>query len=144
MSNQQPQMSRRDWFRLRKPVAPPKPHTKLGDQPQIPLAAAEEPVNHGGVDLSALPPMHEALLNAGEVTSLFSDLAQHATAVQLITRRGAGVTPDQSEKLAAARDQLLDGTVRKLQVRYQWDSSRWIDTLERRPDGFRLVRIQHV
>jgi len=143
MSNQQPQMSRRDWFRLRKSVAPPEPQTKLGDQPQIPLAATEEPVNHGGVDLSALPPMHEALLNASDVASLFADLGQHATAVQLIARRSVGVAPDQSEKLSAARDQLLDGTVRKLQIRYQWDSSRWIDTLERQPDGFRLVRIQH-
>lgn len=143
-------MSRRDWFRLRKaPIQPSPKQAAKRPQPNKPLKtesmqSVEEPVNHGGVDLSTLPPMHEALLDRKEVTALFSDLEQHAGAVQLIARGAAGKSSDQSAQLSLACDQLLSGNVRKLQIRYQWQNAKWIDTLEQRPDGYRLVRIQHV
>jgi hypothetical protein len=144
-SRSQEKMSRRDWFRLRKSPSQPSPQ----QQPSASLKtdkmeSVAEPVNHGGVDLSTLPPMHEALLDKKEVAALFSDLEQHAGAVQLIVRGAAGNKPDQSAHLDLACEQLLSGKVRKLQVRYQWQNAKWIDTLEQRPDGFRLVRIQHV
>jgi len=141
MNNQPSEMSRRDWFRLSKPETPQK---KLGTEKQSGMKSVEEPVNHGGVDLASLPPMHEAILNAKEVASLFGDLQQQAIAVQLIARRAAGNTPDQSADLSSACDHLLGGKVRKLQIRYEWQNARWIDTLESLPNGFRLVRIQHV
>jgi len=129
-------MSRRDWFRLRKPQAKTQP--QLGEQPAA-LTPSEEPVNHGGVDLSSLPPMHEATLDDAEVAALFADLEQHASEVRLMVRAAT----DQSAQLGAAQEQLLSGKVKKLQVRYQWQHAQWIDTLERTPKGFRLVRIQH-
>jgi len=141
MSDQQPEMTRRNWFRLTKPVVP---QDKLGVERQAGMQSIEEPVNHGGVDLASLPPMHEATLDSKEVASLFADLKRHATAVQLIARRAAGNSPDQSADLSSACDQLLGGKVRKLQIRYEWQNARWIDTLECLPNGFRLVRIQHV
>ena len=143
MSEQQPLLSRRDWFRLRSPASPSAKQPKLGAQPPTGLQSIDEPVNHGGVDLSSLPPMHEATLNAQEVTALFDDLEQFATAVQLIARSAAGNKPDQSTQLGSACNLLLGGNVSKLQVRYQWQNAHWIDTLQRQPDGFRLVRIRH-
>jgi hypothetical protein len=136
-------MSRRDWFRLRSPTTPTPRQPQLGAEPPAGLRSIDEPVNHGGLDLSSLPPMHEAILDAGEVAALFGDLEHHATAVQLIARSAAGNVPDQSAQLPTACKQLLAGHVKKLQVRYQWQNALWIDTLHQQPDGFRLVRIRH-
>lgn len=144
MSNQPPELSRRDWFRLRTPAArSAADEARLGSDETAGLESIEEPVNHGGIDLSELPPMHEALLDAKDVSALFADLEQHASAVQLIARSAAGGAPDHSSQLRPAREQLLSGGVRKLQIRYEWQNARWIDTLEVRPGGFRLVRIRH-
>ena len=144
MSKKQPPLlSRRDWFRLRSPAAPPAMPQRLGAAAPAASQSIEEPVNHGGLDLSSLPPMHEATLDAQEVTALFDDLEQHATAVQLIARSATGNVPDHSAQLPAACSRLLSGNVQKLQVRYQWQHAHWIDTLQRQSDGFRLVRIQH-
>lgn len=143
MSKQQPLISRRDWFRLRSPASPSAKQQRLGADPPAGLQSIDEPVNHGGVDLSALPPMHEAILDAQEVAALMNDLEHHATGVQLIARSAGGNTPDHSAKLSAACKQLLSGNVQKLQIRYHWQDARWIDTLHRQPEGFRLVRIRH-
>jgi len=141
-------MSRRDWFRLRKSPSQPVPSQPPSDMMKTDkMKSVDEPVNHGGVDLSSLPPMHEALLDKKEVAALFSDLEQHAGDVQLIARsarNGAGNAPDQSVHLRLACERLLNGNIRKLQIRYQWQDAKWIDTLEMRPEGFRLVRIQHL
>ncbi len=148
MSKQQPLLSRRDWFRLRSPALKPAtgPSTsqqRLGTEPPAGFQSIDEPVNHGGVDLSSLPPMHEATLNAQEVAALLDDLEQFATAVQLIARRDGGDAPDHSAQLGSAGKQLLSGNVQKLQIRYQWQNAHWIDTLQKQPGGFRLVRIRH-
>jgi hypothetical protein len=143
MSKQQPLMSRRDWFRLRSPASPAANQPRLGAEPPAGLQSIEEPVNHGGVDLSSLPPMHEATLDAQEVAALFEDLASCATAVQLIARSAAGNAPGHSAQLDSACKRLLSGNVQKLQIRYQWQNAHWIDTLQQQTDGFRLVRIRH-
>ena len=139
MSKQQPEMSRRVWFRLRSPTK----QQRLGSDEAPNLQSIEEPVNHGGVDLSSLPPMHEAVLDATDVSALFSDLERQATNVQLMARNATGPSPDHSPQLRPACDRLLAGEVRKLQIRYEWQKARWIDTLEQQPGGFRLVRIRH-
>lgn len=144
MSNKQPQISRRDWFRLSKPTSQRSQQQKLGSQQLAGMQSIEEPVNHGGVDLTSLPPIHEATLDTQDVTLLFADIEQYGTAVTLISRRAGSNAPDQSEKLSSARDQLLSGSVRKLQIRYHWENANWIDTLESSPSGFRLIRIRHV
>lgn len=144
MSKQQPLLSRRDWFRLRSPAPPPAKQQRLGAEPPTGLKSIEEPVNHGGVDLSSLPPMHEATLDVEEVATLFEDIERHATAVQLIARSAAGNTPDHSSQLDLACRRLLSGNVQKLQIRYQWQNVHWIDTLQQQPDGFRLIRIRHM
>jgi len=134
-------MSRRDWFRLRKRPAPSE--ARLGAEETSGLQSIEEPVNHGGVDLASLPPMHEAVLDANDVTALFTDLERYATSVQLIARRTSGSGGDHSPQLRPALERLLAGDIRKLQVRYQWQNAHWIDTLEQQAGGYRLVRIRH-
>ncbi len=143
MSNEKPQLSRRDWFRLGKSASRRPNQKRLGSKQPAGMHSVAEPVNHGGVDLSTLPPMHEAILDSQDVTSLFADIEQHGSDITLIFRRAAGNAPDQTDKLKIALNQILNGNVRKLQIRYHWENANWIDTLETQSNGFRLVRIQH-
>lgn len=140
-----PDMTRRDWFRLRpKPQAPGK---RIGQQAPD-LQAIPQPVNHDGMDLSELPPMREAMLAADQIRELFTDIQALATNILLMQRspRAQQATASRattSQQLTTARDALLNGAVPRVQLRYRWADADWIDTLENRGDTFRLVRITH-
>ena len=47
------------------------------------------------------------------------------------------------EQLRAAEPTLLSGSIPRVQIRYHWEAVNWIDTLERRDNRIRLVRIKH-
>ena len=134
-------MNRRDWFRLRVSPRPASEPSRL--ETPAGMQSVDRPDNHGGVELSELPPMHEALLSPEDVTALFSDIRTHATDIQLIARRAEQGGPALTTQLDLAAEKLLAGNISRMQVRYQWQQCRWIDTLENRPEGFRLVRIRH-
>lgn len=152
----QPNLSRRQWFRLRKPH-----QNKMLDESAVTddsqpsttnkakgLQPVETPPNYVGMNLDELPPMREATLSDQEVKDLFTDIEQLATEIQLM-QRSAGARQanaqraDDQEKLAQARQALLDGAVPRLQIRYRWQNSLWIDTLKKVPEGFHIVRINH-
>ena len=149
----QPKLSRRQWFRLRKPH-----QNKMLDEASAEalssitestssLQPVETPPNHAGLDLSELPPMREAILARQEVEDLFLDIEQLATDIQLMQRSSStntdrGQKLDDREKLVDARKALMDGTVSRVQIRYRWQDSLWIDTLKQTPDGFHIVSHQ--
>ena len=141
MSNSANNISRRDWFRLK--LNRREPTLGQGDKQQ--LKPVEHPPNHDGMDLSELPPMREALLNSAQVELLFGDIGQHGSDIQLFARSspGARATIDQSSSLLTAKQAILDSTVKRIQIRYRWQNSLWIDTLESSPEGYRLIRIAH-
>lgn len=140
-------LSRRQWFRLRgKPPAPSR-DAAVGEQ-AVGLTPIETPPNHDGMDLSELPPMREAMLTAEQVRELFGDIGQLASDVVLMQRstsasRAAGRRIDSAQSLIQALDLLLAGGVSRVQIRYGWNGANWIDTLEAKPEGYRLVRIVH-
>lgn len=145
-------MSRRDWFRLRprrKAMADQADFTNqvMGKAPDA-LQAMAHPINHDGMDLSELPPMREALLSEVQVRQLFSDIESLGSDILLMQRsvrsqRASASTATSTEQLRTAQDALLSGTVPRVQIRYSWEETNWIDTLELRDDGVRLVRIAH-
>lgn len=153
-------MSRRDWFRLRPRRAdaevvanvPPTEITddsdhSMGDVPHG-LQPITHPENHDGMNLADLPPMREAVLSEEQVRQLFSDIESLGSDILLMQRsaRSQRATPAKAttaEQLHAAQDSLLSGSVPRVQIRYHWQAANWIDTLERREDGVRLVRITH-
>ncbi len=160
-------MSRRDWFRLRpqpcrdqsetptsvaqaEPDLPNDADHSMGEAPNG-LQPIAHPENHDGMNLSELPPMREALLSEQQVQQLFSDIATQATDVLLMQRSArsqrataaAAATLSTAEQLTTAQKSLLSGSVPRVQIRYHWQAANWIDTLERREDGIRLVRITH-
>lgn len=156
-------MSRRAWFRLRPPTpaAPPAAEPPVAPvakpirdptvgQQTIGLAPIEQPPNHDGMDLSKLPPMREAVLSPEQVSELFSDIEELGTDVLLMQRRSSAARDratasltNTANQLEIARTSLLSGKIPRVQIRYRWQDSLWIDTLEAKPDGFRIIRIAH-
>jgi hypothetical protein len=155
-------MSRRDWFRLRPRPAESNdtdsndtgsdktvdaPRHSMGETPNG-LQAIAHPVNHDGMDLAELPPMREALLSEEQVRQLFADIESLASDILLMQRsarsqRAAASKVTTEELLRLAQATLLSGDVPRVQIRYHWQEANWIDTLERRDDGVRLIRIAH-
>jgi len=153
-------MSRRAWFRLRpqEAEAEPQPNPQLPSaterkaavgQTAVGLSEVAHPPNHDGMDLSELPPMREALLSAEQVSELFSDIEQLGTDILLMQRssreaRANVANADTARNLQAAKTALLSATIARIQIRYRWQDTHWIDTLEVKPDGYRIVRIAHM
>lgn len=153
-------MSRRDWFRLlpqssgsKRPAdsaagsAEAAVTPSMGATPQG-LQAIPHPENHHGMNLADLPPMREAVLSEEQVRQLFADIEALASDVLLMQRlpgstRAAVSTASSAEQLRAAQQSLLTGAIARCQIRYGWEGTHWIDTLERRDTGVRLVRIAH-
>ncbi|MBL8815098.1 MAG: hypothetical protein JNL58_03630 [Planctomyces sp.] len=162
-----PKMTRRDWFRLRPPRLEPdaqsdavrisgpeadgnstsQSHDTLG-QSHNTLQPVSQPANHAGLNLEELPPMREAMLSAEQVQQLFADIELLGSDILLMQRlpqsqRSSVSSTATAEQLRLAQSTLLTGTIPRVQIRYAWQSVNWIDTLERRDDGIRLVRIKH-
>ena len=143
-------LSRRDWFRLR--ISNPENHLgesarKLKESGFQPI---EHPPNHDGMDLSELPPLREAILTPDEVRCLIADIKSHAANIQLMQQRGAVNARASAAKdttrgndLNVAKDLFLSGQLRRLQFRYRWQDSFWIDTMVHQDNCIRLVRICH-
>ena len=113
------------------------------------LSEVAHPPNHDGMDLSELPPMREALLSAEQVAELFSDIEQLGTEIMLMQRssraaRANVATADAAANLQIAKTSLLSAAIARIQIRYRWQDTHWIDTLEVKPDGYRIVRIAHI
>jgi len=153
-------MSRRDWFRLLPRGAEPETATdtaarepvqaaahSMGPAPHG-LQAIPHPENHDGMNLADLPPMREAFLSEEQVRHLFADIEAFASEVLLMQRlsgsaRASACSTSATEQLRTAQQSLLTGAIDRVQIRYRWEDSHWIDTLERRDCGVRLVRIAH-
>ncbi|MBA4191994.1 MAG: hypothetical protein C0467_28780 [Planctomycetaceae bacterium] len=91
-----------------------------------------------------VPLMVEGLIDATTLRQLFTDLATAASVTEVREKgdpRGyalpTGLTP------AQARDRLLSGLTRAVQVRYRYDGHEWTDTILRIPPGYRVVRCRH-
>ena len=161
-------MSRRDWFRLRprRSEADTRADITASEARRQTLSATEHsmgesphglqpiahPENHDSMNLSELPPMREALLSEEQVRQLFADIEALACDILLMQRsaRSQRATASTSaskvttaEQLRIAQQTFLSGSVPRLQIRYHWQTANWIDTLERRDNGVRLIRITH-
>jgi len=141
-------ISRRDWFRLKVK----RENRTLGNEPAQKqtdtLQPIEHPPNHDGLDLNELPPMRQADLSQEQVEALFGDIGGLATDVQLMQRatkssRATAQNADTTKQLELAKTALLTGHVPRVQIRYRWKDSLWIDTLAAEQGSFKLIRIAH-
>lgn len=146
-------ISRRDWLRLRIPrenqtLGEDTPSQKSTSTRASGLQSIEHPPNHDGMDMNELPPMREAELSAQEVESLFGDIAALGSDILLMQRstgpqRAPAANVNSHTQLEAAKTLLLSGKTKRIQIRYKWRDSLWIDTLNNAGDFYKLIRIEH-
>lgn len=90
-----------------------------------------------------MPDVYDAVLDAEELDRLFADLSACVEILAVtVKQRSRALAGDEPMDLDRARRLLAAGTVVGVQVRYRLDGAVWCDTLLRRPDGVRLVRVQ--
>ena len=88
--------------------------------------------------------LQQALLDSPTLNQLFSDIASETTFIGALLKGAAtSEAADQFVSLEAAKDALISGTVRGVQLRYQFAQEEWWDTLLSTPQGVRIVRINH-
>lgn len=141
-----PELSRRDWFRLRLPHQDEWLGDGTSEKQVRGLRSIDHPPNHDGMNLDELPPLREAMLTDAEVACLLEDIQKYGSDVQLMQKRSAvnaranvATTPN----VTAAKELFLNRVVDRLQIRYRWQDSLWIDTLGRQGPNSRLVRVAH-
>lgn len=90
-----------------------------------------------------VPLMVEGVIDPPTLTRLFADLAA-AAVLDVREKGGPGeYAAGGGVALDAARDRLLAGSARAVQVRYHFDGCEWTDTVLAAPVGFRVVRCRH-
>ncbi len=98
----------------------------------------------GGAEL---PDLQQSVLDQATLDQLFIDLASLTEITEIIPKAAAaGYVPENTViTLDEARALLLAGSIRGLQIRYNYQGSQWWDTLLPASDGegFRIVRIEH-
>ena len=92
--------------------------------------------------------MREAILSEEQVRQLFTDIETLASDILLMQRvvgsaRATASSASTTDQLFTAQQSLFSGAIPRVQIRYHWQASHWIDTMERRDAGIRLVRIAH-
>lgn len=89
-----------------------------------------------------LPVLQQTVLDAATLEALFRDLAQ-CTQILGVIPKGApqAYAAEKGISLDAAREGLVSGAFRGVQVRYRYENQEWCDTLLATPAGVRLVRI---
>jgi hypothetical protein len=93
-----------------------------------------------------LPELQDTFLDRATIELLFRDLAACTEIIEIIPKLSRrGMVGDQAFNLSLeqARELLLSGQVRGLQIRYRYQNADWWDTLMDTPQGVRLVRIRH-
>lgn len=91
-----------------------------------------------------LPDLHESVIDDATLMQLFDDLTTHATILLVRLKGQAERRADTGQvSLAQAKEALLTGGLRSMQVHYDYDGTEWRDTIIRMPSGWRVVRIDH-
>lgn len=90
-----------------------------------------------------LPPVQDAVLDAAFVDRLFADVGACTELLSVTTKGGAELRAGgEGTTLAEAHAALSAGVVLGVQLRYRHEGRAWCDTILRRADGFRVVRIE--
>lgn len=90
-----------------------------------------------------LPELDEGLLDEAGFRALCAEVERLTELDQVLVKGSpARYTPDTNWQLPAARDALIAGQARGIQLRYRYDGQAWFDTVLKTPDGYKVVRMQ--
>lgn len=90
----------------------------------------------------SLPELHQSVLDLAGLDALEADLTSCAEVLAVIPKAGPGHVAFESIDLSAGMDQLRQGGLRGLQVRYHYQGAEWWDTLIAESGAFRITRIK--
>lgn len=90
-----------------------------------------------------LAPLWNGTLDRAAVEQFFADLAAHAEVLAVLEKGGRAQYCEAARPtLTDAREHLLAGLVRGVQIRYQYEGRLWCDTLLAVAGGYRVVRLR--
>lgn len=92
-----------------------------------------------------LPALHQGTLDAGSLEQLLSDLTALTEMLEILPKFDAEerITERHRLDLEEAAALLRERRVRAIQFRYRYQGSEWWDTVQVRPKGWSVVRIEH-
>lgn len=105
----------------------------------------ETPQAGSGVDAVEdipLAELHQGHMDPMGIESLFRDLEALTEILEISIKGGALHHAQATPSLEQARNGLLAGRVRGVQIRYVFEGQEWWDTLIAQPPGARLVRMK--
>ena len=105
------------------------------------MQPAEKPVS---LDSIQLPPLCDAVVDAATLAQLEDDMQRTQVQSVQVKHGATRLVGEGTWQLPAAFAALRAGEVRGVQINYRYDNHEWTDTLLRTPDGYRLVRVQHL
>lgn len=89
-----------------------------------------------------LPEVQQSPIDTATLDALVSDVQQFGKDIEVIPKgKQRGYVSEASINLADAVSQLRAGDLIAFQVRYDFDSQRWCDTIQRSGEVIRLTRI---
>ncbi len=95
-------------------------------------------------DGPSMPEMRQGLLSASDLKELCADLTQLTRVLSIQTRvRGNTNAETRSGALDDVLQDLWDGNLQAVQIRYAYDGHEWTDTLLRSDCHIRVIRCQH-
>jgi len=101
-----------------------------------------EPPSDSGIDF---PELFQGPLEPQALERLIADIKVCTEIIEVIPKYSATGYVDDSAKvdLDDAVEQLKQGKLRGLQLRYRYEGDQWWDTLIRQAQGVKLVRVKH-
>jgi transcriptional regulator of nitric oxide reductase len=82
-------------------------------------------------------------LDHERLATVIADIATQTKVIEVIVKGASTARSDGSPwELQEAASALQTGSIRGVQVRYQWQGDEWWDTFLRDGDGVRLVRMK--
>jgi len=89
-----------------------------------------------------LPTIWDKLLDPATLDQYFKDLATHAEMISVQQKQSqTEYVHENTIDLSVAREKVMSGDARAVQIRYRFDEQEWCDTLLRHTSGVKLIRM---
>lgn len=92
--------------------------------------------------MEPLPAIWDKLLDPATLDQYFKDLAAHAEMISVQEKQSpTEYVHENSMDLSAAREKVMSGNARAVQIRYRYEELEWCDTLLCKSSGVKLIRM---
>jgi|GEM_PF-2377018 len=113
-----------------------------GKQPSNPQRASTQEQGASPQSGLRLTEIKEAMLDDAELRKLFADIATYSRVEEVTMKASPRARSEVVRRLPELYLKLIERRVYGAQIRYEFDSACWLDTLVTTPSGCRLVRVR--